>query len=193
MQSSGFGFGVSFFTPHTKSCWPMIVLLGNTKSQIPVRISIRMMKLMNEKGLSFQICRTADDFESAKDGHQAVLEGLGRNIISKTGKRDLGRSVQIFIRDRENRVVGGVVGHTFGGWLYVSLLWVEESLRNKGNGSKLLRLVEKEAVKLGCKYAHVDTHSFEARPFFEKHGYKLFATLNNYPEGYSKHFLKKTL
>lgn len=54
-------------------------------------------------------------------------------------------------------------------------------------------MIESEAAKLGCKYAHLDTYSFEARPFYEKHGYTLFATLGNYPEGHSKHFLKKTL
>jgi GNAT superfamily N-acetyltransferase len=152
-----------------------------------------MVETMNENGLSFQICSTAEDFKSAEDGYRAVLEGLGRNIISKIGNVELGRTVQIFMRDRGNRVVGGVIGHIFGGWLYVSLLWVEESLRNKGNGTRLLKIIESEAVKLGCKYAHLDTYSFEARPFYEKHGYTLFATLDNYPEGHSKHFLKKTL
>ena len=143
--------------------------------------------------MSFQTCRTADDIKSAEDGYRAVLEGLGRNIVSKTGNAELGRAVQIFMRNRENRVVGGVIGHVFGGWLYVSLLWVEESLRNKGNGAKLLQMIESEAVKLGCKQAHLDTYSFEARPFYEKHGYTLFATLDNYPEGHSKHFLRKEL
>ena len=148
---------------------------------------------MNKNDLSFQICRTAEDFKSSEDDRQAVLEGLGRNITSKTGNTELWRPIQIFIRNRENKVVGGITGYTFGGWLYVSLLWVEESLRNKGNGTRLLKMIENEAVKLGCKYAHLDTYSFEARPFYEKHDYTLFATLDNYPEGYSKHFLKKTL
>lgn len=148
---------------------------------------------MNENGLSFQICRTADDFKSSEEGCRAVLEGLGKNITSKIGNVELGRTVQIFIRDRENRVVGGVIGHVFGGWLYVSLLWVGESLRNRGNGTRLLKMIENEAVKLGCKYAHLDTYSFEARPFYERHGYTLFATLDDYPEGHSKYFLRKTL
>jgi GNAT superfamily N-acetyltransferase len=151
------------------------------------------VETVDENGLSFQVCKTADDFKSAKDGYQAVLEGLGRNIVSKTGNAELGRSVQVFIRDREERVVGGAIGQVSGGWLYVSLLWVEESLRNKGNGTRLLKMIENEAVKLGCEYAHLDTYSFEARPFYEKHGYTLFATLDNYPEGHSKHFLKKAL
>jgi hypothetical protein len=41
--------------------------------------------------------------------------------------------------------------------------------------------------------AHLDTYSFEARPFYEKHGYSLFATLDDYPIGFSKYFLKKIL
>jgi len=148
---------------------------------------------MKENDLSFQICRTPDDFKSAEDGYPAVLEGLGRNIINKIGNVELGKNVQIFIRNRENKAVGGAIGNIFGGWLYVSLLWVEESLRNKGNGTKLLKMTENEAVKLGCKYAHLDTYSFEARPFYEKNGYTLFATLENYPEGHNKYFLKKEL
>jgi len=148
---------------------------------------------MDENHLSFQICRTPDEFESAKDGYQAVLEGLGNNIISKLGNVELGRTVQVFMRNRENKVVGGAIGNIFGGWVYVSLLWVEESLRNRGHGTKLLKMIENEAVKLGCKNAHLDTYSFEARPFYEKNRYTLFATLENYPKGHSKHFLKKNL
>jgi len=148
---------------------------------------------MNENRLSFQICRTPEEYESAKDGYRAVLEGLGRNIINKIGNVELGRTVEIFMRNGEDKVVGGVIGHIFSGWVYVSLLWVEESLRNKGNSAKLLKMIENEAVKLECKYAHLDTYSFEARPFYEKNGYMLFATLENYPSGHSKYFLKKRL
>ncbi len=148
---------------------------------------------MNQSDLLLQICRTPEEFRSAEDGYRAVLEGLGRNILSKIGDVELGRSMQVFIRNKEKRVVGGVIGQIFGGWLYISLLWVKESLRNRGNGSRLLKTIETEAVKFGCKYAHLDTYSFEARAFYEKHKYTLFATLENYPEGHSKHFLKKRL
>ena len=148
---------------------------------------------MNENPLSFQVCRTPDEIESGKDGYQAVLEGLGNNIISKLGNVELGRTVQIFMRNRENKVVGGAIGNIFGGWVYISLLWIEESFRNRGHGTELLKMIENEAVKLGCKNAHLDTYSFEAKPFYEKNGYTLFATLENYPKGHSKHFLEKNL
>jgi GNAT superfamily N-acetyltransferase len=148
---------------------------------------------MNENDLSFQICKMPDDSKSAEEGRRAVVEGLLEYTSSKISSMEPPKTIPIFIRDRENRVVGGVIGHVFGSWLYVELLWVEDSLRNKGNGTKLLKMIESEAAKLGCKYAHLDTFSFEARPFYEKHGYTLFATLENYPEGHSKHFLKKKL
>jgi len=151
------------------------------------------MKGISENNLSFQVCRTSDDFKSAEDGYQAVLEGLGRNIVSKIGDVELGKNVQIFIRNKENKVVGGAIGSVFGGWLYISLMWIEESLRNQDYGTTLLKMMENEAVNLGCKHAHVDTYSFEAKPFYEKNGYTLFASLENYPEGHSKHFLKKKL
>ncbi len=148
---------------------------------------------MNIDDLSFQTCRTPEELQSAQDGYRAVLEGLGRNITSKTGNVELGRTIAIFMRNAEKKTVGGIIGHVFGSWVYIAFLWVEESLRNRGNGTKLLKMMENEAVKLGCKYAHLDTYSFEARPFYEKNGYTLFATLENYPEGHSKYFLKKKL
>jgi len=153
-----------------------------------------MVKLKNEDDLSFQICRMPDDSKSAEDGYRTVREGLWIYINSKISNMGSApRTIPIFMRDRKNRVVGGVIGHVFGGWLHIELFWVEESLRNKGYGTKLLKMIENEAVKLGCKHAHLDTFSFEARPFYEKHGYTLFATLDNFPEGHSKHFLKKKL
>ena len=54
-------------------------------------------------------------------------------------------------------------------------------------------MMENKAVRLGCKCAHVGTHVFEAKPFYEKNEYTLFATLENYPKGHKNHFLKKSL
>ncbi len=45
----------------------------------------------------------------------------------------------------------------------------------------------------GCVWAHVDTFSFQARGFYESLGYKVFATLDDYPPGHSRHYLKKRL
>lgn len=129
----------------------------------------------------------------AQDAEIAILEGLGNNILEHLGDVELGRPIKIFIRDEANKVVGGVLTNCFGGWMYISLLWVDKLLRNLGYGTRLIHLAESEATKLGCTHAHVDTYSFEARPFYEKLGYELFATLEDYPPGHCKYFLKKQL
>ena len=148
---------------------------------------------MNEYSFTTYRYGYKQDTPSTETEMKVLLEGLGRNILKHLGEVELGKSLRIFMRDKENRTVGGITAELFGGWVYISLLWVEESLRNQGFGSELLDRLEKEAVLLGCTNAHMDTYSFEARPFYEKAGYQVFGKLDDYPAGCSKYFLKKPL
>ncbi len=148
---------------------------------------------MEECRFSIHLCDHQQEIEATQEALMTVLDGLGRNIIKVLGNVELGRSLRIFIRNQEDQVVGGLIADMFGGWVYVGLLWVHESMRHQGYGTKLMTLLEGEAIRQGCKYAHLDTFSFEARPFYEKLGYELFGTLEDYPEGYCKYFLKKRL
>jgi ribosomal protein S18 acetylase RimI-like enzyme len=145
---------------------------------------------MSESGLSFQICRAYEDSEALRQDRITVVNGL----LEFNKKTSLVLDyIWVFMRDRENRVVGGLLAYTFGDWLHIEILWVEESFRNKGNGTKLLRMAENEAIKRGCKHVDLDTMSWQARPFYQKQGYTVFATLDNYPEGHRRHFMKKDL
>lgn len=40
---------------------------------------------------------------------------------------------------------------------------------------------------------YLDTFDFQARPFYERHGYEVFGTLDDYPPGHSRFFLRKDL
>ena len=148
---------------------------------------------MDEYKFTIHRCVTLQEIVSTSDDEAVLIEGLGQNILKHLGNIELGKSIKIFLRDKDNRVVGGISGGLFGGWVYISLLWVEEGLRNQGYGSHLLYLLEKEAFQQGCRYAHVDTYSFEAKPFYERAGYEVFARLDDYPAGHCKYFLKKAL
>ncbi|MDH4222996.1 MAG: GNAT family N-acetyltransferase [candidate division Zixibacteria bacterium] len=148
---------------------------------------------MDEYKFSIHKCDSRAELEASEEGRMVILYGLGENILKRVGKIELGRALRIFIQDKNNRVVGGVSANAFGGWVYIELLWIKESLRNMGYGTKLMEMLEQEAMQMGCKHAHLDTYSFEARPFYERLGYELFGTLENYPEGHCKYFLKKTL
>ncbi len=144
-------------------------------------------------GFSIQVCKTPEELRATLDADRVLIEGLGNNIVERTGVGELGRSLKVFLRNQSDEVVGGVIAHCFGGWAYIAFLWVEPSLRNLGHGTRLMHLVEAEAIRLGCQNAHVDTYSFEARPFYERLGYELFASLEEYPPGHCRHFLKKRL
>jgi len=146
--------------------------------------------LMSEDGLSFQICKMPGDSESLRRDIKVVVDGL--KSFNKNLLGFLPEDIWIFMRNRENKVVGGILSFTLGDWLHIDILWVEESFRNKGNGTELLKMAENEAIKRGCKLADLDTNSSQAK-FYEKNGYTIFATLENCPDGFTKYFMKKDL
>ena len=101
--------------------------------------------------------------------------------------------IAVFARNKDDELVGGILGYLNWRWLHVSLLWVGADQRGKGLGSKLLTRLEAVAVERGCRHAHLDTLGFQARPFYEAHGYEMFAALDDYPREHQRVFLKKDL
>lgn len=89
------------------------------------------------------------------------------------------------------RLLGGVAGETNRGFLYVDLLWVDEAERGRGLGSRLLAAAEALALARGCHAAWLDTYDFQARPFYERHGYAAFGTLDGFPGGHRRFFMVK--
>ena len=101
--------------------------------------------------------------------------------------------LNIIEQDADGNIVGGILGGTYWGWMYIDILWVREDCRRQGTGSKLLAEAEKEAVRRGCHHIHVDTMSWQAPNFYKKHGYETIGILPDIPKGNQKHLLMKTL
>lgn len=95
--------------------------------------------------------------------------------------------------DADGNRIGGILGGTYWGWMYVDILWVHEDHRGKGIGSMLLAEAEKEAKARGCHYVHLDTMSWQAPEFYKKHGYTVIGILPDIPEGNQKYLLMKEL
>ena len=123
---------------------------------------------------------------------RVIEEGLTRHALPATGVPGF-RRVGILARDEQGGLVGGAVGTINWTWLHVSLLWVAEPCRHTGLGSRLMDEIEDVAVQRGCVDAHLDTFSYQARPFYERRGYRVFAILENYPPGHQRVFMKKAL
>jgi ribosomal protein S18 acetylase RimI-like enzyme len=94
---------------------------------------------------------------------------------------------------QDGRVVGGAYGDTHYGWLYLSLLWVDEPLRASGWGRRLVEDFEAEGVARGCHSSWVDTYGFQAPDFYERLGYQEFGRLKDFPLGSNRLFYWKPL
>jgi ribosomal protein S18 acetylase RimI-like enzyme len=89
--------------------------------------------------------------------------------------------------------LAGLVGETFFGWMFVSLLWVSERHRGNGWGSSLMRTAEAEARERGVRHVYLDSFSFQAPAFYEKLGYREFGRLKDFPAGYDRVWMTKAL
>ncbi len=121
-----------------------------------------------------------------------VTESLASFNVAATGL-SAWYPVGFFLKSRNGEWLGGLLGHIWGGWLQVTHLWIASAVRRQRYGTRLLQAAEDYAVERGCIGATLETTSFEARPFYEKRGYEVFATLDDYPPGHSKFFLRKRL
>ena len=101
--------------------------------------------------------------------------------------------VGFFLKSARGEWLAGVTGYVWGGWLHVNLLWVAESLRGQQHGTRLMDAAEAFAAEKGCHGVTLETFSFQAPGFYAKRGYEVFGTLDDYPPGHQKHFLRKRL
>lgn len=101
--------------------------------------------------------------------------------------------IGIFYEDDNGKKLAGLTGETFGNWLCIHYLFVEERLRKEGIGSELLLAAEREAKERGCKYAFVDTFSFQSPQFYIRHGYEEVFTLYEYPYTGKRYYFTKEL
>lgn len=123
---------------------------------------------------------------------KAILKGLVAYNRSQIGRRKW-KNLAITIRNDAGDIVGGVTGEAWADWLFVQLLWLDEAYRGQDLASRAMDALEDEARAFGAKHAYLDTFSFQARPFYEKRGYQVFGTLENYPDAHSRYWMTKSL
>ena len=130
--------------------------------------------------------------EPKTDDVEALARGLNEHAVRNTGVAGF-REIAVFVRDEDGALMGGVWGYVNWNWLWVGAVWLSEELRGRGYGRQMMEKLEHTARVRGCLYAHLDTFSFQARPFYEGLGYEVFATLDDYPPGHQRFFMKKAL
>lgn len=98
------------------------------------------------------------------------------------------------ITDEDGNIIAGcVLGISDWDIAYLHLLWVDERCRRRGMGAALVRAVEGEARERNCPLIYLGTLDFQAKPFYEKQGYRLCGTNENWPKGHCNHIMMKRL
>jgi len=123
---------------------------------------------------------------------RAVAAGLEAYNRARAGNgRYKGFSVSV--RDDAGAIRGGAACRHWHGWVFVDLLWIDEALRGQDLGTAVMREVEVKARSLGARGIHLNTYTWQARPFYEKLGFRVVGEIPDYPPGNSCYFLIKTL
>ncbi|KVL86330.1 GNAT family N-acetyltransferase [Burkholderia stagnalis] len=130
-------------------------------------------------------------------GQPAARDAISRKLNAFndaiTGQPD-NTALDLYVTDpHTGEVLGGLVGRTSLGLFFVDLLYVPESLRKDGLGSRLLKDAEAEAKRRGCARAVLYTITFQAPAFYEKHGYRVFGEVPCEPAGAARVFMVKAL
>ena len=125
--------------------------------------------------------------------HRVVDEGLAAHGAEQAGYWDA-RPLYVLARDPANeRTLGGIIGRTSLGLMFIELVFLPGELRNRGLGTRMLHMAEKEAVTRGCRAGVLYTISFQAPAFYERHGWREFGRIQCHPPGTSRIFMTKDL
>lgn len=125
---------------------------------------------------------------------KATLDVIGQGLdaYNKQFAASAYEEFAVTLKDVDGAVRGGIYAMAWAGMLFIRWFWVDEALRGQGVGRRLLADAEAEGRRRACTAVYLDTFEFQARPFYEKHGYRLFGTLD-YPAGFKRYFLEKAL
>ena len=130
------------------------------------------------------------------DMTQCEAEYVGRKLVEFADQFTEPRNYREFgvvLRDDIGNAVGGITCNTVWDWLQISVLWIPDDLRGQGFGHQLLERAEELGRALGCRFARLNTFDFEAREFYESHGYTIRSQTDDFPTGHTQYHLAKEL
>lgn len=126
---------------------------------------------------------------------QFVLKGLENNNMAKCEwfrENDyVDDNDYNFLAYDDEKVVGGAIGYVLYNWYFLDLLWLEESYRGKDIGTFLIKRIEEYAKEENLTGVRMETWDFQAKGFYEKMGYKVYAKIEDCPPGTIDYFFMK--
>lgn len=93
----------------------------------------------------------------------------------------------------DETLIGGAIGFIEYEWYFLEKLWVSEKYRSKGIGTMLMQNIERYSQENTLVGIRMGTWDFQAKEFYEKMGYTVFAEIKDCPPNTVHYDLKKIL
>ena len=103
------------------------------------------------------------------------------------------KPLHVMLKDDSGQVIGGLSARTYWDWLEIDDFYLPANLRGQGIGTSMLQTAEAVAARRGAKHCFLSTFAFQARTFYEKHGYSVAGRLEGYPPGATYYWMRKDL
>ena len=122
-----------------------------------------------------------------------LVDGINTEAKQKKGQNST-KFFGFFIKDKslfKRKKMGGVVGLIIFGCIYIDILWIDKSIRNKGYGSMLMKKAEEYGKENGCTFATVNTMDWQALDFYKKNGYEVEFERKGFAKNSTCFYLRK--
>jgi GNAT superfamily N-acetyltransferase len=94
---------------------------------------------------------------------------------------------------RDGNVIAGGLGRTEYRRLFVSSVWVTESLRGQGIGSEIISRMEQEAFSRNCQDALIETLLEPNVRLYQRLGYHIVVHIPHYVGDFTRYIMLKSL
>ncbi len=139
-----------------------------------------------EKYHEYDVVVASKDTDPYKDQLDQLIKHYNQSINYSDAFDEV-----FYVALDEDKVIGGVYGELSNNYLYVSVIWVDDTYRGQKIASTLLEKIESYSVTKGYKRFFLETGSFQAKGFYENMGYQVTCTLYDFPKGYEMYTMIK--
>lgn len=150
------------------------------------------MENQSEKTVKERLLKieTSDD-QAAADYIEEALRLQNRMEAPSTQSKEP-EKINLFVKDENENVVGGILTVVYRYMMYVETLWIEPNYRKYGYGRLLMNDAEQIARSKGCTQIELNTFNFQAPEFYKRLGYEVFGE-SSYKEGFTRYYMRKWL
>ena len=119
---------------------------------------------------------------------------LGNDFEENAGKlleKYPQRLYSFALKNQDGAVVGGIMGYTIMGTMFIKEFWIDANHRGQGYGSALLEEAKELALEHNCISFQTSCMSYNNFDFMKKHGFETYGHSDGYPHDVKEYYLIK--